>query len=174
MDKGAFAIHGIGDDFLSDKPLFANTIIDFLKFIGNSPLIIHNAAFDMQFINAELGYAGYPLISHTKVIDTLQMARKKFPGSPASLDALCKRFSISLSGRDKHGALIDAELLALVYIQLTGGTQGQIAFMEGEKEKIVNALIIERKIRHFNITELEKLQHQEMIQKLKNPIWLEE
>ncbi|MGB3148049.1 MAG: DNA polymerase III subunit epsilon [Paracoccaceae bacterium] len=124
MPSEAFAVHGLGDDFLRDKPRFADIAADFLEFIGSdSRLVIHNAAFDMKFLNAELNWAGQSVIAPDRALDTVQMARRKFPGSPASLDALCRRFGIDNSARDKHGALLDSELLAEVYLELIGGRQ---------------------------------------------------
>jgi len=127
MPKEAFEVHGLGDDFLRDKPLFKVIARDFLAFVGDAQLIIHNAAFDMKFLNAELGSVGLPLLPMTQATDTVLMARKKFPGSPASLDALCRRFGVDNSGREKHGALLDSELLAEVYLELIGGRQPDFA-----------------------------------------------
>lgn len=124
MPKEAFEVHGLGDDFLRDKPPFAAVGMAFLDFIGaDSRLVIHNAAFDMKFLNAELGWASLPIIAMDRALDTVTLARRKFPGSPASLDALCRRFAIDNSGREKHGALLDSELLAEVYLELIGGRQ---------------------------------------------------
>ncbi len=124
MPKEAFDVHGLGDDFLRDKPPFAAVAAAFLDFIGeDSRLVIHNAAFDMKFLNAELGWASLPIIAMDRALDTVAIARRKFPGSPASLDALCRRFAIDNSAREKHGALLDSELLAEVYLELIGGRQ---------------------------------------------------
>ncbi len=124
MPQEAFAVHGLGDDFLRDKPKFAQVARAFLDFIGpDSKLVIHNAAFDMKFLNAELSWAGMPLLDNGRALDTLAMARRKFPGSPATLDALCRRFSIDNSARTLHGALLDSEILAEVYLELIGGRQ---------------------------------------------------
>ena len=123
MPTEAFEVHGLGDDFLRDKPLFAAIAQDFLDFVGDGVLVIHNAAFDMKFLNAELGWARKPLIPDTQALDTLAIARRKFPGSPASLDALCRRFGVDNSAREKHGALLDSEILAEVYLELIGGRQ---------------------------------------------------
>lgn len=119
----AFRVHGLSNEFLADKPLFAEIVDEFLAFVKDSPLVIHNAAFDMKFINAELSAQKKPIIPFERAVDTLNIARRKFPGSPASLDALCKRFGVDNSNREKHGALLDAELLAEVYLQLVGGRQ---------------------------------------------------
>ncbi|MFN6951064.1 MAG: DNA polymerase III subunit epsilon [Albidovulum sp.] len=124
MPAEAYAVHGLGDDFLRDKPRFAEVAGAFLDFIGTeSRLVIHNAAFDMKFLNAELGWLGLPPIEMERAIDTVSMARRQFPGSPASLDALCRRFGIDNTAREKHGALLDCELLAEVYLELIGGRQ---------------------------------------------------
>ncbi|TAG29136.1 MAG: DNA polymerase III subunit epsilon [Rhodobacterales bacterium] len=123
MPKEAFEVHGLGDDFLRDKPVFANIGRAFLDFIADAPLVIHNAAFDMKFLNHELGRANLPTLPMARATDTLMIARSKFPGSPASLDALCRRFNIDNSMREKHGALLDSEILAEVYLELVGGRQ---------------------------------------------------
>lgn len=123
MPKEAFEVHGLGDDFLRDKPVFKAVGQAFLDFIEDSRLVIHNAAFDMRFLNAELGWAGLPTLAAERALDTLLIARKRFPGSPASLDALCRRFGVDNSAREKHGALLDSEILAEVYLELVGGRQ---------------------------------------------------
>lgn len=123
MPQGAFEVHGLGDDFLADKPVFADVADAFLEFAGEARLVIHNAGFDMKFLNAELGWASRPQIAPDRAIDTLAIARRKFPGSPASLDALCRRFGIDNSARTLHGALLDSEILAEVYLELIGGRQ---------------------------------------------------
>ena len=123
MPDEAFQVHGLGDEFLRDKPKFAQVGQAFLDFIGDAKLIIHNAAFDVKFLNAELKWMGLPQIPWEQAIDTLAIARKRFPGSPASLDALCRRFNIDNSSRTLHGALLDSEILAEVYLELIGGRQ---------------------------------------------------
>ncbi len=123
MPKDAFEVHGLGDDFLADKPVFKAISKAFVDFIGDAKLVIHNAAFDMKFINAEFSWAGLPQIEIERAIDTLAIARKKFPGAPASLDALCRRYGIDNSARTLHGALLDSEILAEVYLELIGGRQ---------------------------------------------------
>lgn len=123
MPKEAEAVHGLSAIFLRDKPLFKTIADEFLAFVGDAPLIIHNASFDMGFINAELGFMGRTAIPQSQVIDTLQMARRTHPMGPNSLDALCRRYGIDNSKRTKHGALLDAELLADVYLELIGGRQ---------------------------------------------------
>lgn len=121
-------ITGLTTSFLRGKPKFSDRAEAFLDFVGDSPLVAHNAKFDMGFINAELRRMGKPEIPDHRFIDTLAMANAAFPGSPASLDALCKRFDISLSSRDKHGAIIDSELLARVYLELRGGRERSLGF----------------------------------------------
>ncbi|MGR3838244.1 MAG: DNA polymerase III subunit epsilon [Cognatishimia sp.] len=140
MPDEAFGVHGIGPDLLDpprdpepgqvllrDKPVFAKVGQSFVDFIGNAKLVIHNAAFDVKFLNAELKWMGLPQIPWEQAVDTLAIARKKFPGSPASLDALCRRFGIDNSNRTLHGALLDSEILAEVYLELIGGRQPDFA-----------------------------------------------
>ncbi|WP_299608371.1 DNA polymerase III subunit epsilon [uncultured Tateyamaria sp.] len=127
MPQEAFEVHGLGDDFLRGKPKFAALGQKFLDFVGDAKLVIHNAAFDMKFLNAELRWMGLPQIPYDRAIDTLDIARRRFPGSPASLDALCRRFGIDNSARTLHGALLDSEILAEVYLELIGGRQPDFA-----------------------------------------------
>ena len=133
MPKEAFAVHGLGDDFLRNQPVFASVGQAFLNFIADAQLVIHNAAFDMKFLNFELGRAGLPPIDYAKATDTLMLARSKFPGSPASLDALCRRFGIDNSMREKHGALLDSEILAEVYLELIGGRQPDLVLSGSDR-----------------------------------------
>lgn len=123
MPAEAFAVHGLGDEFLADKPVFARIAQDFLTFVGDAKLVIHNAAFDMRFLNAELGLLNMPQLPWEQAIDTLDIARRRFPGAQNSLDALCRRFGVDNSMREKHGALLDSEILAEVYLELIGGRQ---------------------------------------------------
>lgn len=124
MPQSAFDVHGLSSEFLSDKPKFAEIAEDFMKFIGDdSQLVAHNASFDMKFVNAELSLLSHPPYPTSRVVDTLMLARRKHPMGPNSLDALCSRYNIDNSKREKHGALLDAELLADVYIELLGGKQ---------------------------------------------------
>jgi len=123
MPDEAFQVHGLGDDFLRDKPKFAAVGQAFLDFVGDSKMIIHNAAFDMKFLNFELDKMGLRTLPWEQALDTLAIARKKFPGSPSSLDALCRRFGIDNTSRTLHGALLDSEILAEVYLELIGGKQ---------------------------------------------------
>ena len=135
MPREAFEIHGLGDDFLRDKPVFARVADDFVNFIGDATLVIHNASFDMAFLNAELSRAGHEKLPMTRALDTLDIARRKFPGAQASLDALCKRFGVDNSAREKHGALLDSEILAEVYLELLGGRQRGLTLSADEGEK---------------------------------------
>lgn len=123
MPDEAFKIHGLGDEFLADKPVFAKIAARLIEFIADSPLVIHNAAFDMKFLNAELKAAGLSALPDSRAVDTLLIARRKFPGAQNSLDALCRRFAVDNSAREKHGALLDSEILAEVYLELIGGKQ---------------------------------------------------
>ena len=132
MPKEAFEVHGLGDDFLRDKPVFAKIADDFLAFVGDAKLVIHNAAFDMKFLNAELRWVKRPALPWEQAVDTLDIARRKFPGSPASLDALCRRFGIDNSSRTLHGALLDSEILAEVYLELIGGKQPDFGLSTGQ------------------------------------------
>ena len=120
-------VHGLSDEFLRDKPLFAHVVEDFLAFIGDAPLVIHNAGFDIKFINAELARTGHAAIPLARAIDTIEIAKRKIPGARYSLDELCKRFGVDLSGRAKHGALLDADLTAQIYLELIGGRQRGLA-----------------------------------------------
>lgn len=128
MPDQAFAVHGLSTDFLSDKPLFADKADEFLGFIESAMLVIHNAKFDFGFLNAELERAARPQLVWDRIVDTLALARRRHPGAPASLDALCRRYGIDLSERDLHGALLDCRLLASVYVELVGGPQARLEF----------------------------------------------
>lgn len=127
-------VHGLTDEFLADKPLFAQIADAFLKFIGDAPLVIHNAAFDIRFINAELARAGREPIPFGRAIDTIEIAKTKLPGARYSLDELCRRFGIDLSARTKHGALLDAELTARLYLELIGGRQKALELAPGDAD----------------------------------------
>lgn len=127
MPQSAFEVHGLSAEFLTGKPLFADVAQDFMAFIGEDPLIIHNASFDVGFLNAELKLVGIDGIMMNRVVDTLALARRKHPGASNSLDALCRRYGVDTSERTKHGALIDCGLLAAVYIELIGGHQADLA-----------------------------------------------
>ncbi|RUS59574.1 DNA polymerase III subunit epsilon [Pseudorhodobacter sp. E13] len=139
MPKAAFEVHGLGDDFLRDKPVFREIGQAFLDFIGTDKLVIHNASFDMKFLNHELAAIGLPTLPNSQAIDTLMIARQKFPGSPASLDALCRRFGVDNSGREKHGALLDSEILAEVYLELIGGRQPDFGLSSNAEKTATSA-----------------------------------
>ncbi|PWC89151.1 DNA polymerase III subunit epsilon [Azospirillum sp. TSH100] len=176
MPPEAFAVHGLSSEFLADKPLFNDIAGDFVAFIGDAPLVIHNAAFDMHFLNWELKIAGYPVMPKDRAIDTLLMARQKFPGSPATLDALCKRFGVDNSNRTLHGALLDAQLLAEVYLELLGGRQTGLSFAGGPTAKSgpTGPVRIDRPFREarvFAVSDEEAAAHAEMLKKIKNPLW---
>lgn len=171
VPQDAYEVHGLSYEFLKDHPPFQDVASLFLEFIEEAPLIIHNAKFDMKFLNAELKDHNWPEIPFNRAVDTLTMARKKFPGSPASLDALCKRFGVDNKARNKHGALLDAELLAQVYLELIGGKQpglslhfssgSQQVLEGGGKEKPY------RTLRPHEATPEEIILHQELLAKLK-------
>jgi DNA polymerase-3 subunit epsilon len=130
MPAQAFAVHGLGDEFLKDKPLFAEVVEELMAFLGDAPLVAHNATFDLGFLNAELERAGRPPIGRERLIDTLLIARRKHPGGSNRLDDLCIRYAIDHSRRTKHGALLDAELLAEVYVELIGARQAQLVLSQ--------------------------------------------
>jgi DNA polymerase-3 subunit epsilon len=123
VPEEAVTVHGLTTAFLADKPVFAAIAAEFAAFVGDARLVIHNAAFDMRFLNAELGWVGQPTVPWARTVDTLELARRRFPGTQNSLDALCRRFGVDNSGRTRHGALLDSELLAEVYLELMGGRQ---------------------------------------------------
>lgn len=174
MPDGAFQVHGLSEAFLADHPVFAEVASDFLEFLGESKLVIHNAAFDLGFINAELEMLGLPPIPPSRTVDTVQMARAKFPGAQASLDALCRRFGIDNSARTKHGALLDAELLADVYLELIGGRQHGLALVSGEAAGPADRSTAERPARPprpHAASEAERAAHAVFLQELTDPLW---
>lgn len=132
MPAQAQEVHGLSAEFLAGKPKFADIAQEFLDFLGDSPLVMHNASFDLSFINAELARAARPPLEAARSVDTVAMARQKYPGQHASLDALCRRFGIDLSVREKHGALLDAKLLARVYLELIGGREPGLELAAGD------------------------------------------
>lgn len=182
MPLGAFEVHGLSEEFLRGHPVFRDHAQGFLDFIQEDTLIIHNAAFDMKFLNAELQGVGLAPLSFGRVKDTLKMARMKFPGSPASLDALCRRFGVDNSSRDKHGALLDSELLAGVYLELIGGRQPGLSLgdqkdtSEGSSRggrAVGEPLVRKARARRSSqdLSPQEKEAHEIMLEKLKDPIW---
>lgn len=181
VDAGAVAVHGIKTEFLKDKPIFGEIVGDFLDFIGGATLVIHNAEFDVKFLNAELKTFGFPPIKLAGVIDTLMIARKKYPGSPANLDALCRRFNIDLSGRELHGALLDAQLLADVYLELIGGRQHGLGLAQSQSSSATQNQTVDipsfekkpyREPRVFSPSAEEEEAHKNMVSKLKNSLWV--
>ena len=175
MPEDAYAVHGLTAEFLAEHPPFPAVIDDFLAFVGDDPLVIHNAEFDIAFLNAELARAGMPTLS-SPFVDTLSLARRRFPGSPASLDALCRRFSIDLTVRDKHGAEIDCGLLADVYVELLGGRQPWLDFVVGDTAGAAYvATIVDRPVRPprpHTATPEELAAHQALLATLTNPLWV--
>jgi DNA polymerase III subunit epsilon len=137
MSPGAFEVHGLSDTFLSDKPLFAAIADELHSFFGDGRLVAHNASFDIGFLNAEFGRTGHPVLTMDRVVDTLSLARRKHPGAANSLDALCQRYGIDNSRRLKHGALLDAELLAEVYVELIGGKQADLDLVLADPRAIL-------------------------------------
>jgi len=173
----AARVHGLTAEFLKDKPLFTEQIDGFMEFIADDHLVIHNAEFDMKFVNAEMKTAGFKPLLMARVTDTLLMARQKFPGQPASLDALCRRFKIDNTERKFHGALLDAQLLSEVYLELLGGRQhglGLNAQMEASSLQL-NARIKrqKRERREFPPTDEELQTHAAFLGKIKNALWSE-
>ncbi len=175
VPQDAFAVHGLSYDFLKNHPPFKEVGSLFLDFIEDTPLVIHNAKFDMKFINAELKGHDFPEVPFSRAIDTLTMARKKFPGSPASLDALCKRFGVDNGKRDKHGALLDAELLAQVYLELIGGKQPGLSLQFSSKQTISAGEEKKEKQnrppRPHAPSDEELTLHGELVARLHKPVW---
>lgn len=172
----AVAVHGLTNAFLAGYPTFAEVVDAFLEFIGDDKLVIHNAAFDVKFLNAELGTCGFKAIAPARVTDTLLLARTKFPGAPASLDALCRRFEIDNSNRTLHGALLDSELLAEVYLELLGGRQKAMAFDDIEGGETTVSLDVAagahiRAVRGFAPSAKELAAHAAMLGTIKNAMW---
>ncbi len=171
MPEEAFRVHGLSEEFLSDKPLFSAVAGDFLDFIGDAKLIIHNAAFDIGFLNAELKKAGRPILAN-EVIDTVMVARAKHPGSRVSLDALCKLYGIDNSRRTLHGALLDSEILAEVYLELIGGKQVSLALIAENRVSGADAIAARADVAPRpvplvrKITEAERAAHAAMVAKL--------
>jgi DNA polymerase-3 subunit epsilon len=172
MPEAALAVHGLTREFLFAHPLFAQVAQDFLDFIGEDALVIHNAEFDLAFINAELRRAGLVPLK-PRIVDTLLIARQRFPGQPANLDALCRRFAIDLSDREKHGALIDGQLLAAVYLELIGGRQPGLDLIAAETAATAVAMIARapRPVRPHAPSAEELAAHVAFIARLKEPLW---
>ena len=173
MPSEAAMVHGLTDEFLADKPVFAEKVDDFLTFIGNAPFVIHNAAFDMNFLNAELTRCGYKRLPSERAVDTVGMARRMFPGAPASLDALCKRFNVDSSNRKLHGALLDAQLLAEVYLELRGGRQPDLDMSASVAEiaEMQNITREHRAPREHEASAEEATAHEEFLNQITDPLW---
>ncbi|WP_455373896.1 DNA polymerase III subunit epsilon [Limibacillus halophilus] len=175
VPQEAFDVHGLSAEFLRDHPVFADVAEEFLEFIGDDKLVIHNAEFDMRFLNAELGLLGKPPLAMERAVDTLQIARRKYPGAPASLDALCRRFGIDNSERSYHGALLDCQLLAEVYLELRGGQQPGLALAGrkgGGQEAAAKRERPFREPRPHAPSPEELAAHRKMLEGLSDPIWL--
>lgn len=169
----ATQISGLTEEFLKDFPIFSEIADDFLAFIEDAPLVIHNAKFDIAFLNSELSNVGKPLIPMARSIDTLLIARKKYPGSPASLDALSKRFEINIP-REKHGALLDAQILAEIYIELKGGRQRILNLVDhtmASKDTVLQNNAVSFPARSFPVAEAELEAFTAMLKKIKQPLW---
>ena len=182
MPEGAFAVHGLSAEFLSDKPVFKAIADAFLEFVGDAKLVIHNASFDMKFLNAELKWIGNQPLPYSQAIDTLEIARRKFPGAQNSLDALCRRFGVDNSAREKHGALLDSEILAEVYLELIGGRQPDFALnvvggtdVDRRDAAAANAALSERPAAlPSRLTDAERQAHEEFVSTLvKDALWLQ-
>lgn len=178
MPDGAFRVHGLSEAFLSDKPVFAAVADDFIDFIGDARLVIHNAAFDIGFLNMEFKRLGHAPIDMVRVVDTLSLARRKHPGASNSLDALCSRYGIDNSRRTKHGALLDSEILAEVYIELIGGKQTSLVLGSSETGGAGDDLaggLIERPQRERplapRLDPAAIAAHETFVRTLKNPLW---
>ena len=174
MPQDAFAVHGLSAAFLADKPRFAEIAEPFIGFIDGARLVIHNAEFDIAFINAELGRLSRPSVARDLAIDTLALARQKFPGAQASLDALCRRFAIDNSARAKHGALLDAELLSEVYLELIGGRQAgfDLATTRSAEQIVTDAARHYRPARPHAPSLAELAAHAALVARLREPLWL--
>ena len=176
--EDSVSVHGLTDEFLADKPVFADVVDEFLEFLGDSRLVIHNAPFDMGFINSELARLGRDEIPMDRVEDTLVMARTRFPGARASLDALCARYGIDNSHRKLHGAMVDTDLLAEVYIELLGGRQPGLSFSEAaaaapkdEETKAPSAPAAVRPPREHAPSPEEAEAHDAFVATLNEPLW---
>jgi DNA polymerase-3 subunit epsilon len=175
MPTEATMVHGLSDEFLAKQPLFAEVADKFLEFIGDAPLVAHNAGFDMGFINAELVRHGFAALADARAVDTVMMARKMFPGAPASLDALCKRFNVDASRRQLHGALLDARLLADVYLELRGGRQPDLAIAASVVTETLAAEVVHtrehRLPRPHAPSEEELHAHEAFLAQISEPLW---
>jgi DNA polymerase-3 subunit epsilon len=177
VPPAAFDVHGLSTEFLKDKPLFADVCEEFLAFVGDAPLIAHNAMFDLGFVNAELDRCKRPLIARERMIDTLMLARRKHSAGPYSLDALCARYGIDNSRRTKHGALLDAEILAEVYLELAGMRQAKLSLVDEVTQTVHTGYgITVVQVRAIplapRITEAERIEHSAFVATLgEKAIW---
>lgn len=177
MPAEAEAVHGLSDAFLSDKPLFSALAQAFLAFIEESPMIAHNAGFDFNFINAELALCGLPIVGRDRMVDTVALAKVRHPGAKLSLDALCSRYGIDRSHRTKHGALLDAELLAQVYVELRGGRQIGLELVAENTEIVTDTRVLVRTDRVFRqprphaATAEERAAHAVFLSTVDTPLW---
>ncbi len=176
MPEEAFKVHGLSQEFLAGHPRFAAVAEDFLAFIADAPLVIHNAEFDLRFLNAELERAGLARLGSGRAVDTVALARRRFPGAQVNLDALCRRFEIDNSARSLHGALLDCELLAEVYLELSGGRQPGLELTDNRAAAEVAARTKRppRAPRPHAPSAQELEAHVALMEKLKDPIWLKE
>ena len=173
MPEEAFRVHGLSAAFLRDYPLFAEVVDPLLEFLEDSRLVIHNAAFDVRFLNAELTRAGREPLPQARALDTLFLAQRRFPGAPNSLDALCRRFAVDNSARTRHGALLDCELLAEVYLHLIGGRQiGLGLALPGQRQGVAVAARPVRPARPHAPSADELAAHAAFVAKLEDPVWL--
>src|SRR5437588_1822691 len=171
----AFQVHGLSSEFLKDKPCFADICEEFLAFVGDAPLVAHNAMFDLGFINAELERCKKALVQRDRLVDTLMLARRRYPAGPNSLDHLCQRYAIDASRRTKHGALLDAELLAEVYVELTGKRQARLGLLEAPVA-VVQQVVVTLRTRPAplasRLTEEERAAHRAFVATLgEKPLW---
>ena len=180
VSQGAFAVHGLSDTFLADKPIFASIVDEFVEFLGDGRLVIHNAAFDVGFLNAEFARTSHKPIILNQVVDTLSLARRRHPGAPNNLDALCNRYGIDNSRRTKHGALLDAEILAEVYIELIGGKQADLGLnirTHDRGARIMTAAASPEarpRVAILRLTDAERAAHEAFIATLgQNALWRE-
>jgi DNA polymerase-3 subunit epsilon len=177
MPAGAEAVHGLSAQFLADKPLFRDRADELLAFLGDAPLVAHNAGFDFGFLNAELAACGREAISMTRMVDTVQIARRRHPGAKLSLDALCTRYGIDRSHRVKHGALLDAELLAQVYLELMGGRQWGLELSAEAAAALAargpeRAQRVRRAPRPHKASAEELARHRAFLEGISKPLWL--
>ena len=174
MPAEAQAVHGLTAEFLAGQPKFSEIVEEFLEFIGTAPLVIHNAQFDLKFLNAELARLGKPAIEPARAVDTVALARRRFPGAQASLDALCRRFEIDNSARSVHGALLDCQLLADVYLELSGGRQAGFDLGHAGRAAALGTPNRERPTRPARIhepTPEETAAHEVLLARMKDPVW---